>query len=67
MTAIDRRDRLRRALVAATRDLPITPAELHAELAPDDLDDLDAGRIGVRHLSAFARLRAPLILDRRPI
>ncbi|MEE4383694.1 MAG: hypothetical protein V2J02_16965 [Pseudomonadales bacterium] len=47
----------RATLVAACDGLRITPRELHRELSDDDRADLAAGRIRLRHLRAFARLR----------
>jgi hypothetical protein len=42
------------ALATACTDLPITPAELQAELAPEDITDIEAGRIGPATVRAFA-------------
>ena len=58
---------LNAALTYAVADLPATAAEVRDWLAPEDVDDLHAGRIGPSHLRAFMRSRLGLLNDFDPM
>ena len=47
--------RLDKALAAATHGLPISPEEVHAALAPEDIADWHKGKINAETLVAFTR------------
>lgn len=58
---------LEAALTYAVADLPATVADMRDWLAPEDVDDLHAGRIGPSHLRAFVRSRLGLLHEPSPI
>ena len=58
---------LNAALDYAVADLPATVADVRDWLAPEDVDDLHAGRIGPSHLRAFVRSRLGLLHEHDPI
>ena len=60
-------DTLMDALTYAVADLPATVTDVRDWLAPEDVDDLRAGRIGPAHLRAFVRSRLGLLHDPDPM
>lgn len=58
---------LNAALTYAVADLPATVADVRDWLAPEDVDDLLAGRIGPSHLRAFVLSRLGLLHDPDPM
>jgi hypothetical protein len=60
-------DTLTDALTYAVANLPTTVADVRDWLAPEDADDLHAGRIGPSHLRAFVRSRLGLLHDPDPM
>ena len=55
------------ALTYAVADLPATAADVRDWLAPEDWEDLHAGRIGPSRLRAFMRSRLGLLNDFDPM